>query len=62
MTGLLWRVIYAVVCFALFVWIMPPLIAFFGLPLTGAWPLLRICAAGIAILYALFGPTPRTLF
>lgn len=62
MKALLWRVVYAVVCFALAIWIVPMLLTFFRVPLLGAWPLIQACLGGIAVLYICFGPEPRMPF
>ena len=62
MKALLWRLVYAVICFWLAITILPMLLMFLGLSLGGGWPLIRICLAGIAVLYVLFGPEPRMPF
>ena len=62
MKALLWRLVYAVICFWLAITLVPMILAFFGLPLGGAWPILRICFGGIALLYVFFGPSPPAPF
>ena len=62
MKSLLWRIVYALICFWLAVTLIPLLLAYFGLPLGGAWPIIRICIAGIAVFYILGGPEPRAPF
>ena len=62
MKSLLWRLIYAVLAVALLFALVPLLLAFVGFPLGGAWPIIRICLAGIAVFYVLAGPDPRAPF
>jgi hypothetical protein len=49
----------AIVCFALFVVVVPLLATVLGLPLEGAlFQLLKICAAVVALGYIVFGTYP----
>lgn len=59
MKAVMWRALYAIVCFALAMWILPLLLTFFKIPIAGAWPLIQALMGGIAILYIAFGPEPR---
>jgi hypothetical protein len=59
MSGMLWRVIQAVVVVVILFLLLPPLFSLFGLPLEGALlQVLRICIGGIAVLYVLRGDHP----
>lgn len=61
MSTLLWRVIYAILCVVLFYWIAPLFADVVGFPLGGStWTLIKACVAGLAVLYVVFGPPPRT--
>ena len=63
MKALLWRVIYAVIVVVILLALLPPLFALLGFPMGGAlWQVLRICIAGIAVLYIIFGPGPPAPF
>lgn len=62
MKAMLWRIIYAVICVLLLFALIPAFCDFVGFPLGGAWPILRICIGGIAVLYVLAGPEPRAPF
>ncbi len=42
--------------------IIPRFATLVGFPLGEAWPLIQLCFGGIAVLYVLFGPEPRTPF
>lgn len=57
MTALLWRVIIAVISVVLIYLILPPLFRILGFDLSGdVLALLKVCIAGIALLYILKGP------
>jgi hypothetical protein len=59
MRALLWRLVYALVCFVLFWWIFPLALQVFGVPIGGALlQLIRAVTGVIAILYILFGKEP----
>lgn len=62
MKAMLWRVIYAVIFVVLLFALIPPLMALLGFPLGAAWPIIRICIAGIALFYILAGPQPPAPF
>ena len=63
MRGMLWRVIIAVICFALFIALLPPVLHVIGFPLSrDLEQIVRICAAGLAILYIIWGPAPPPPF
>lgn len=54
MSALLWRVIIAVICVVLIIAILPPFFAVVGFNVDGnVMTILRICIAGIAVLYVL---------
>ena len=57
MSALLWRIIIAVICVVLILAILPPFFRVVGFDVSGdVWNILRICIAGIAVLYVLKGP------
>lgn len=57
MSALLWRVIIAVVCAVVIYALLPPLFGVIGLSVSGdAMLILRICIAGLLVLYILKGP------
>ncbi len=57
MSALLWRVVFAVIVVVLIWALLPPLFVVIGLEPTAALiQVLRICIAGIAILYIIKGP------
>jgi hypothetical protein len=59
MRALLWRLLYAVVCYFLFWWIFPLFISAIGVPVTSSiMELARAVTAAIAFLYVVFGPAP----
>lgn len=59
MSDLLWRVIIAVICVVLLFALMPPLFGLIGMPVdNNLIMIIRICIAGIAILYVLRGGKP----
>jgi len=59
MSALLWRVIIAVICVVLIMMLLPPFFALVGLNVDpNLMTILRICIAGIAILYVLKGGQP----
>lgn len=63
MKAMIWRVIYAVICFVLFWWIAPLFLSVLGVSVGGnVLELLKICSAAIAILYVIFGPAPPAPF
>lgn len=55
MSALLWRVIIAVICVLLAFALIPHLVALFGYADANVIAILRICIAGIAVLYVLKG-------
>jgi len=56
MSGILWRIIIAVICVVLVFALVPLIFQVIGFPLSGAlWSILRICIAGIALLYIITG-------
>lgn len=60
MSALLWRVIIAVICVVLLLALLPPFFAVVGFNVdSNIMTILRICIAGIAVLYVLKGnPIP----
>jgi hypothetical protein len=59
MRAMLWRVVYAIICFVIFWWILPLVLQVLGVPIGGPLlQLLRACTAAIAILYIIFGKEP----
>lgn len=57
MSALLWRIIIAVIIVVLLLALLPPVFALLGIPLAGPLlQILRICIAGLAVLYILKGP------
>jgi len=56
MSALLWRIIIAVICVVILLGILPPLFRVVGFDISGdIWTILRICIAGIAVLYVVRG-------
>lgn len=63
MSSMLWRIIYAVVCFVMFMLVVPLFFDVVGFAVQGSlWQLLRICVACLAVLYVFFGPEPPRPF
>jgi membrane-anchored glycerophosphoryl diester phosphodiesterase (GDPDase) len=59
MKAMIWRVVYATICFVLFWWIAPLFLDVIGVAVSGnVLQLLKICSAAIAILYVIFGKEP----
>lgn len=59
MSGILWRVLIAVVCVVLVLALMPPFLRIVGFDASADVLLIvRICVAGLAVLYVLRGPNP----
>jgi hypothetical protein len=57
MSALLWCVIIAVVCVVLILALLPPFFNVVGFSVSGdVMLILRICIAGLAVLYVLKGP------
>lgn len=57
MSALLWRIIIAVICVVLILALLPPLFAVIGFNVdSNVMLILRICIAGLALLYVLKGP------
>lgn len=57
MSGILWRVIIAVIAVLLIFALIPPVLHVFGIMLSAdVEAILRICIGGIAIFYVLKGP------
>lgn len=60
MRGLLWRVLIAVICVALAVALIPPVTRLIGLAMSADfYAVVKLCIAGLAVLYILAGPEPR---
>ena len=56
MSALLWRIIIAVICVVLILAVLPPFFNIVGFRVSGDVMLvLRICIAGLAVLYVLKG-------
>ena len=63
MRSLLWRILYAAICFVLFWWIFPLFLVVLSVNPGGSLlELMKVVTAAIAILYVLFGPDPPTPF
>jgi len=59
MSGILWRVIIAIICVTLALALIGPFCEVVGLSLSSAMlTIIRICVAGIAVLYVLGGGGP----
>lgn len=59
MSALLWRIIIAAICVVLIILIIPPFLALLGLtPDSNLLTIIKVCIAGIAILYVLKGGPP----
>lgn len=59
MSGILWRILFAVIAVVLFWQLLPPLTRIFGFDLSAdVLMVLRVIVAGLAIYYVLSGPTP----
>jgi hypothetical protein len=57
-SGILWRIIIAVVCVLLFLALLPPFLRLLGLDVSDdVLTILRVCVAGLAILYVIRGPS-----
>ena len=57
MSALIWRVLIAVICVVLILALLPPFFRIVGFDLSSDIMLvLRICIAGLAVLYVLKGP------
>lgn len=57
MSALLWRIIIAVVCVVLILALLPPFFSVVGFSVSGdVMTILKICIAGLAVLYVLKGP------
>lgn len=57
MSALLWRVIIAVICVVLVLALLPPFFSVIGFtPGADVMVIVRICVAGLAILYVIKGP------
>ena len=57
MSALLWRIILAVICVVLLLAVLPPFFAVVGFqPDANVMTILRICIAGLAVLYVVKGP------
>jgi hypothetical protein len=56
MAGILWRVLIAVICVVLTFALVPPFLRIIGLtPSADVMLIVRVCVAGLAILYVLAG-------
>jgi phosphate/sulfate permease len=56
MSGLLWRVLLAIVCVVIAAALVSPVARILGFPLSSDFALvIRICIAGLAVLYILRG-------
>lgn len=63
MRDLLWRVLYAAICFVLFWWAFPLFLGVLNVAMpANLMQLMRVVTAALAILYVLFGPSPRAPF
>jgi hypothetical protein len=61
MKNLLIRVVYAALCFVMFMLIMPLFLSVIGFaPGSGVMELMKLCAACFAVIYVIFGPAPPT--
>lgn len=59
MAGILWRVLIAVVAVVLTFALIPPMSRVLGFAVQGdVFTIVKICVAGLAVLYILRGPTP----
>lgn len=59
MSGFIWRVILAVVCFVIFWAIFPAFVQLVGFPISAPlMTIIRACVAGLAVIYVLFGTRP----
>jgi len=57
MSAMLWRVILAVICVVLILAILPPFFHIVGFNPSGdVMTILRVCIAGLAVLYVFKGP------
>jgi len=57
MTGILWRVLFAIVAVVVVMALVPPIFRIIGLPLSAdLWLIVRVCVAGLALFYILRGP------
>lgn len=57
MSALIWRVIIAAVCVLIVYAILPPFMRIVGFGLSAdVYTLIRVCIAGLAVLYVLKGP------
>ncbi len=62
MSGILWRVLIAVIAVVLTFALIPPVARIIGLTLSeDIWTVIRICVAGLAVFYILRGPVPPWL-
>ncbi len=62
MTALIWRVIIAIFCCIIAFALIPPVFRIIGFEMTSdLMIILRVCIAGLAILYILRGRTPPPL-
>jgi hypothetical protein len=56
MTGILWRVLIAIVAVVVVIALVPPIFRIIGLPLSAdLWLIVRVCVAGLALFYILRG-------
>lgn len=59
MSGIFWRILFAVIAVVLFWQLLPPLCRIFGFDLSAdVLMVVRICVAGIAIFYVIRGGPP----
>lgn len=59
MKALLWRVLYAVICVSMVMWLAPMVAVALGFPLGGTlWTLTKAIMACLAVLYIIWGPPP----
>jgi hypothetical protein len=59
MSALLWRVLIAVVCVLIVYALVPPFLRIVGFEASSDVLLIvRVCVAGLAVLYVLRGPSP----
>lgn len=61
--ALLWRMLYAAICYVLFWWAFPLFLDVLKVtPPANLMELMRVVTAALAFLYVLFGPIPPSPF
>jgi hypothetical protein len=57
MASMLWRVLLAGICVTLVFLLIPPFVHLVGFTLSGdMWTIVRVCVAGLAVLYVIAVP------